>query len=1054
MNTPPPIDPTLVQVGGPTVSAATAHGFPAIAGYEILGKLGEGGMGVVYKAKHLKLDHIIALKLMLGNDPLNKARFLAEGQVMAAVKHPHVVEVYDFGESAIGPYIAMEYLPKGTFSSLLEAGLSPRVAAEQIAKIATGVGAAHNLNIVHRDLKPGNVLLDHLGSPKVTDFGLAKRSTSDMTMTQDAAGTPAYMAPEQARAMKFVGPSADVWSLGVMLYELLTGKRPFTADSHVQLLATIQNDNPPTLRTILKAIPQDLETICLKCLEKEPERRYTSANELASDLQAWHEGKPIAAKRAKAVERAMLWVRRKPTVAAAWTLALLVLMLGAFGLTTTKLWREAVEEKGIAEQSRDETEEQKKLADAARIRAETAEGIAKQAKEDIADERERLAYARNVYLAHASYLANDCGRADEFLALCPEKLRRWDWGYVHRLCHSDLHTLKLPGGYARAAAFSPNGGRIAIAGPKEVAGVWDVTTGKRDFSFATTDRVGVEKVAFSPDGAQVVSAGHYGDIRVWDAKTGEQRLRNATIQEAVLAVSFSPAGPRALTVFETHRTQLWDVEAGTVLQTLSHSTKLSRNTTTSGNVNSGAFSADGSRILTGALDHTARLWDAKTGKELQTLRGHPDAVKLVAISPDGNWAFTADRKTAQVWNAKTGASVATLKGATADLKSVAFSPDGSRIVTGGDNPHGTGGDQTVRVWDATTGAELFEFRGHNRGVYSVMYSADGTQIVSCGYDGTVKVWDATRAYEPRLPRTMDHSVAFSPDGRRLALYHRGSDLLLWNLVTGTKDLSIRTGTGMSIIEKARAVFSPDGTRVLTYGENVDVWDATTGASVFSLRKLDRRGRGVTSAAYTPDGTKVVTAAGFQFGDGTNFTASVWDVGTGAEVLTLRGHTKDVLGVAVSPDGSRIATSGNDLTVRVWDAATGDQLFQVQQPAALSLAFDATGGRLVAGGADYVVRVWDARTGNPGPILRGHTWNITATVFTPDGSRIVSGSWDRTAKVWDAQTGAEILTLVEKEAVGSVAVSPDGLRIAVAAYGLPRIYDATPVNREFLPKAAK
>ncbi len=303
MNKPTPIDPTQVQVGGPTVSAATARGFPTIAGYEILSELGRGGMGVVYEAKHLNLDRIIALKLMRGDDPLNKARFLAEGQVIAAVKHPHVVEIYDFGESSIGPYIAMEYLTGGTFGDLLKTGLVPRVAAELIAKIATGVGAAHNLGIVHRDLKPGNVLLDHLGSPKVTDFGLAKRSTSDLTMTHDAAGTPAYMAPEQARAMKFVGPPADVWSLGVMLYESLTGKRPFTGDSNVQLLAAIQNDDPPTLRTISRAIPQDLETICLKCLEKEPERRYASANELAEDLRRFKRGEPVKARPIGALER-------------------------------------------------------------------------------------------------------------------------------------------------------------------------------------------------------------------------------------------------------------------------------------------------------------------------------------------------------------------------------------------------------------------------------------------------------------------------------------------------------------------------------------------------------------------------------------------------------------------------------------------------------------------------------------------------------------------------------------------------------------------------------
>ena len=679
MNTPTPIDPTLVQVGGPTVSAATAQGFPAIAGYEILSELGRGGMGVVYEAKHLKLDRIIALKLMLGNDSLNKARFLAEGQVIAAVKHPHVVEVYDFGESSIGPYIAMEYLTGGTFGDLLKTGLSPRVAAEQIAKIATGVGAAHNLGIVHRDLKPGNVLLDHSGSPKVTDFGLAKRSTSDLTMTQDAAGTPAYMAPEQARAMKFVGPPADVWSLGVMLYESLTGRRPFTAETDVQLLATIQNDNPPTLRTISKAIPQDLETICLKCLEKEPERRYASANELASDLQAWHEGRPIAAKRARAVERAMLWVRRKPTVAAAWALAVLVLMLGGFGLTTTKLWREAVEEKGEA--------------DTARQRAETAEGVAKQAKEDIADERERLAYARHVHLAHLAHQDNDCLRANMFLALCPAKLRGWDWRYVHRLCHSDLIDFKGHTGVVLSVAFSPDGTRVVTGSRDGTAKLWDATTGRETLTLKGHTG-GVTSAAFGPDGTRVVTASFDNTAKLWDAVTGREML-----------------------AFKGHTFGVY----------------------------SAAFGPDGTRVVTSG-DGTAKLWDAKTGSETLTIKGHTGGVTSAAFSPDGTRVVTGSSdNTVKLWNPKTGRETLTLTGHTGYVTSVAFSPDGTRVVTGSE-------DKTVKLWDAKTGSETLTLKGHTGGVTSAAFSPDGTRVVTGSRDGTARIYDATPVSREFLPK--------------------------------------------------------------------------------------------------------------------------------------------------------------------------------------------------------------------------------------------------------------------------------------------------------------
>jgi WD40 repeat protein len=1037
-----PPDRTQVQVGGPSVSAATAHGFPGVPGYEIFRELGRGGMGVVYEAKQLKLDRLVALKLMKADDPLNKARFLAEGQVIAAVKHPHVVEVYDFGESAAGPYIAMEYLTGGSLADSAKSGstLTPWEVAGQIAKIASGVGAAHELGIVHRDLKPGNVLLASDGMPKVTDFGLAKRAASDLTQTQDAAGTPAYMAPEQARAMKFVGPPADVWSLGVMLYEALAGKRPFIADTDMELLIRIQNDTPTTLRTLTPRIPHDLETICLKCLEKESERRYASANELAADLTAWIEGHPIAARRATTLERAALWVRRKPFVAAAWALGTLAAVLAVSAVTTTRLWREAVGEKASAEGARDEAERAKK-------RAETAEGVANQAKADIAEERERLAYARNVYLAHTAYQVNDCRRANEFLALCPERLRGWDWRYVHRLCHSDLVTIKLPQTMVYSVALSPDGSRAAVAGSREGVGVWDVVTGKRVFPFAGYDSV--RQVALSPDGTRVATAGDHGDVRVWDAKSGEQQLRTNKVPGSVLALTFGPAGLRALSGFETHRARFWGVETNAVLHTFSHSTQLGPNTFTSGNLRTGAISADGTRVLTGSADHTARLWDAKTGKELQTLRGHAEEVTAVAIAADGTRLVTASQdQTMRLWDAKTGKEVLAFKGATSELKSVAFSPDGSRVATGGR-------DMTVRVWGTKTGVEAFAFRGHTRDVESVAFTGDGKRIVSGSYDGTVKVWDATRGYEPRGPtgsNRYDQSVAFSPDGRHLASYRGAGVVLIWDLGTGTLTRTIEAGKGGGVYDFAGAVFSPDGTRMLTYSETADVWDAQTGANIFSLRSRGRRGLGITSAAFFPDGAKVVTAAGQQeSGSEKNFTATVWDVKTDKELLTLRGHTKDVLSVAVSPDGSRIATSGNDLTTRMWDAKTGAQLFLVQEGAAGSLAFDRTGSRLLAGCADGAARVYDAATGAAGPTLRGHTWRLSAALFTPDGSRIVTGSWDKSIKVWDAMTGSEILTLTEPEGVTGLAISPDGSRIAVSGKP-PRVYDDRPVSREFLPKA--
>jgi eukaryotic-like serine/threonine-protein kinase len=299
--TDPPDDSTIAQTNPP--SFGTAPTPSNVPGYEIAGELGRGGMGVVYKANQLGLNRIVALKMLPAGeyaDPQELARFLGEAEVVAAVKHPHVVQVYDFGQHAARPYFAMEYLGGGSLVSLIrEAGkLAPARAAALVEKVARGVQAAHDLGIVHRDLKPANVLLSDDGEPKVTDFGLAKRGgRHDLTRTGAVMGTPHYMAPEQAAGKtKFVGPAADIYALGVILYECLAGRTPFTADDTVRLLLKVVEDEPPPIRQFAPNVPRDLEAICLKCLRKEPHDRYATAGELADDLRRFQNGEPVAAR--------------------------------------------------------------------------------------------------------------------------------------------------------------------------------------------------------------------------------------------------------------------------------------------------------------------------------------------------------------------------------------------------------------------------------------------------------------------------------------------------------------------------------------------------------------------------------------------------------------------------------------------------------------------------------------------------------------------------------------------------------------------------------------
>ncbi len=358
---------TLSVAGGPHAVSGDA---PEVPGYELTEELGRGAMGVVFKARNLRLNRTVALKMVLGDhraDPRRLIRFLAEAEAVAAVKHPHVVQVFEFGDASGRPFIAFEYLAGGKLTPKLGSPLPPKEAAELLSQIARGVAAAHDQGIVHRDLKPGNVLFDEAGVPKVTDFGLAKRSAgSDLTATQAVMGTPAYMAPEQASgSARFVGPQADVWSLGVILYEASTGTRPFDAEDVQGLLAQVMLAEPLPPRKRLASVSRDLELMCLKCLAKLPHERYPTAKELADDLDRFVRGEPISVRPAGPLERGYKWVKRNKVVSGAMAAVSLALVVSlGFGLEAQKQKTEA------------ESAAEREKAEAARADRERDEAIA------------------------------------------------------------------------------------------------------------------------------------------------------------------------------------------------------------------------------------------------------------------------------------------------------------------------------------------------------------------------------------------------------------------------------------------------------------------------------------------------------------------------------------------------------------------------------------------------------------------------------------------------------------------------------------------------------
>jgi WD40 repeat protein/tRNA A-37 threonylcarbamoyl transferase component Bud32 len=1066
------VAPVVLPPGGdePTRTLSSDAGSPASAdpsageGFELGDEIGRGANGVVFRARQRGLNRVVAVKMALGLERAARhalARFLAEAEAVAAIDHPHVVRVYEFGQREGVPFLAMEYLSGGTLADRLKGGpLDPRAAPALMAKVASGVAAAHALGIVHRDLKPANVLFDEAGEPKVTDFGLARRGEgSDLTLTHAVMGTPAYMAPEQARGgAKFVGPPADVWALGVILYECLEGKRPFEGDSTPALLAQIQSTEPAALRTRVRGVPRDLGTIVAKCLSKEPEHRYPTAAELVVDLGRFVRGEPIAARPVGVAERLARWVRRKPTAAAAWGFSSLAVALALVALMIFGSWRNAEEAKRNAEGSRDEALRMRGEAEDAR-RGEAA------AKKEVERQKEILArvnYGRTIQVAYQHWRDNRIAEARTLLASTRPDLRGWEYDYVHRLLHADL--LTFPG---TCASFSPDGSKI-VAGSlnkdesvividslNKTAHVWDAAMGKE----LATLRGGLgtaRSVKFGPDGSKVVTVSAL-QARVWDAVTGKELAVLGGLSSPVDFALFSPDGSKIVTggstVGESNEAKVWDARTGKLLLELKGHTESAWHA---------AFSADGSRIVTGSCDRTARVWDAATGKELTVLTGHTGRVLSASFSPDGSRIVTAgEDKRGRVWDAATGKQLAVLIGHSASVSSAAFSPDGSHIVTSGF------GDVTARVWDATTGKELAVLVGHSDGVLATSFSSDGARIVTGGGDGTTRIWDTTTGKE--LAEFRGHTAyvrfaSFSPDGSKVLTASDDGTVRVWDAnpgkqpvrffgrgwtVSGSGTQTVHVydaATGKQLAELKHTDFvhsasiSPDGSRVVTgsHDKMVWVWDANTGKQLIELRGHTEL---VNSASFSLDGSKVVT--GDRHG-----AMYMWDAVTGKQLAALTGHTV-VLSTKFSPDGSRII-SGGDGTARVWDANTGKQLLILTgldevgftfNSDAVGATFNSDGSKILTYGPNQIC-LWDAATGKPLTKITSVEWIGSAT-FSPDESRILTRG-KSVLRLWDTESGAELLALP-----GEIATfSPDGSRIATRTKDRTIIYDSRPVNRAF------
>jgi WD40 repeat protein len=993
--------------------------------FEIRRELGRGGFGVVFLAFDPLLGREVALKVPRAGalvDGALRRRFQHEAQAAARLDHPNIVPVYDAGEAGPLCFIASAFCPGVTLAAWLQERTEPvcwREAAALVAALADGVQHAHSRGVLHRDLKPSNVLLVSGESaaptthnsplttqqPKITDFGLAKLLTAEagvaasVVQTRSGAivGTARYMAPEQAEGKtNEIGTAADVYALGAILYELITGRPVFEAQSDLAVLEQVRSQEPIAPRRHRPNLPRDVATICLKCLRKQPSHRYRSAAELAEDLQRLLAGEPIQARAVGLGERLMKWAKRRPAPAAVVSVTclaatLLIFMSVAFNFQLTQ-------EKGATNQA---------LQREVQTNAELT----------------RALYFHRINLAHHEWLANNVGRTEELLDACPPELRQWEWRYLKRLCQSGFATFLGHDDEVTGVAFDAKGKRVASASADGTIKVWDAETGQ--VLHTLRGHAGrVEDVAFSPDGQQMASAGYDQTVKVWDVATGNECYTLRGHDAEVACVAFSPDGQRLASASWDKTVKVWDAATGRLLHTLAEHPD---------RVFSVTFSPDGRRLATGSQD--VRVWDATTGDLLGACTANPVEpliwVGSVAFHPDGQRLASANgNKTVYIWDSTTWKALHVLRGHSSGVGSVRFSPDGERLAS-------ASYDQTVRLWDTARGAELQILRGHTAlPVFSVAFAPDGQRLASGGGDKTVRVWDALAGQESlTIPGDQHDHVAWSADGRFIATAGSYDDraVVVWDAHTGKllRRLAGHTGLTFSV------AFRPDSRYLASAGEDksVKVWDTNTWEEVATLQDHSQP---IYHVTYSPDGKQLASASDDE-------TVKIWDPDTQQVIRTLQGHKGAVNSVKFSPDGKRLASASEDKTIRIWNAATG-QLIRTLSGHSLgvnSVAFDPTGKHVATGSKDATVKVWNLATGQENFSFKGHAGSVLDTAFSPDGRRLASASDDYTVKLWDVASGHEALTLrPQLGSVSSVAFSPDGTRLLCGAVGM-KIWESLP-----------